>query len=253
MELIVLGTGAAYPGPRQACSGYLIREGTTNLLIDCGNGVVSRLQEAGELDGLTALLFSHLHADHCLDIFPLFYSRAYARGKSYAPLPVYLPPGEADRFTRLADVLRVEPRKILQGAFQVSEYDPTAGLVLGDLRVSFARADHPVPTYSLRADGLAASMAYTSDTAPDPALVKLARGCDLLLSEATLSDEDYDPRLPLHLTPGFAAEVAVKASVGRLLLTHIWPHYDRVAMLEQARSIFPATNLAEELMRYQIP
>src|SRR5450756_1154259 len=97
MELVVLGNGAAYPGPGQACSGYLIRDGETGLMIDCGNGAISKLQEAGEEDNVTGLLFSHLHADHCLDIFSLFYQRVYNRGKSYPRLPLYLPPGEAGR------------------------------------------------------------------------------------------------------------------------------------------------------------
>lgn len=253
LELVVLGTGAAYPGPHQACSGYLVKEGETSLLLDCGNGVISRLQDAGELDRVSALLFSHLHADHCSDIFPLFYWKLFGTGKNLPPLPIFLPPGETDRLDRIAEALRVEPRRLVESAFTITEYDPSAGLMLGGLRVSFASNVHPIPTYSVRVDVAGGSLTYTSDTGPFPGLASLASGCQLLLAEAALTEEDYDPENPVHLTPRLAAELALEAGVRRLLLTHIWPHYDRQAMLEQARKHFPATELAEELRRYPVP
>lgn len=252
MELVVLGTGAAYPGPRQACSGYMVRDGETGLLIDCGNGVVSRLQEAGEMDNLTALVFSHIHADHLLDIFPLFYSRIYAKGKSYPRLPLFLPPGETDRFAKIAEVLRVEPTKLFQGAFDVAEFDPDAGLNIGRLNISFVRNQHPIPTYAIKVKSGGLSLVYSSDTGPYLDLEELARGCDLALFEATLDEPDYMPEHPIHLTPRLAAEIATRAGVRKLLLTHIWPFYDRQAMLAQAQQIFQATELAEELKRYTI-
>ncbi|MGE5619869.1 MAG: MBL fold metallo-hydrolase [Sphingomonadaceae bacterium] len=252
MELVVLGTGAAYPGPHQASSGYLVKQANTGLLLDCGNGVVSRLQEAGELDGVAALLFSHLHADHLLDIFPIFYSRAYAKGKNYPPLPVFLPPGESERFARLAEVLRVEPHRFSEGILRTAEYDPSAGLTIGDLQLSFHRTVHPIPTFAVRVEANGRSLVYTSDTGPDPGLAELAEGCDLLLCEATLSDEDFDPASPIHLTPRLAADLAAKAGAKRLLLTHLWPHYDRQAMLEQAQQVFPTAELAEEMRRYPL-
>ncbi len=253
MELVVLGTGAAYPGPHQACSGYLIREGQAGLLLDCGNGIVSRLQEAGEMDNLTALVFSHLHADHLLDVFPLFYSRIYTRGKSYPRLPVYLPPGEADRFARIAEVLRVEPHKLFERAFQATEYDPAAGLMVDGLHLSFLRNEHPIPTYAVRVENSRSSLFYSSDTGPHPGLVDLARGSYLALCEATLDEVDYSPEHPIHLTPRLAAEIASQAGVQKLLLTHMWPFYDRQAMLDQARRVFPATEIAQELKRYPVP
>ncbi len=252
MELVVLGTGAAYPGPHQASSGYLVVEGETRLLIDCGSGVVSRLQEAGELEGLTQLLFSHIHADHLLDVFPLFYSRLYARGKNYPPLPAYMPPGEVERFARLAEVLRIEPRRLVEGVFRTTEYDPQAGLRIGTLQISFLRTVHPVPAFALRLDRGNSSLVYSADTAPFPELAEFARGCDLLLCEATLSQQDFDPEHAIHLTPALAADVATKAGAKRLLLTHMWPYYDRQSMLEEGQGVFPNTELAEELKRYPI-
>lgn len=252
MELVVLGTGAAYPGPHQACSGYMVRDGQTGLLLDCGNGIVSRLQEAGEMVNLTALVLSHIHADHLLDIFPLFYSRVYAKGKSCPRLPLYLPPGEIDRFAKIAEALRVEPNKVFQEAFDVAEYNPDAGLNIDNLRLAFVRNEHPIPTYAIKVDGGGSALVYSSDTGPSKALEELARGCNLALFEATLDESDYKPERPIHLTPRLAAEIAANAGVKKLLLTHLWPFYDRQAMLGQAQQIFQPTELAEELKRYTI-
>ena len=252
MELVVLGNGSAYAGPRQASSGYLVRDGDAGLLIDCGNGVVSRLLEAGEQDNVTALLLTHLHADHLLDIFSLFYSRIFAIGKSYPRLPIYLPPGEADRLRSLAEVLRVEPVKLFEQAFELKEYDPDGQLELGTLRVSFAPNSHPVPAYAVRVENGTSSLVCSSDTGPQERLEALARGCDLLLAEATWDDATFEASRPIHLTPRLAAEVAVRAGARRLLLTHIWYGYDLSAMVASARRVFPATDLAEELKRYAI-
>lgn len=252
MEVVVLGNAAAYAGPGQACSGYLVLHGGDGLLIDCGNGVVSKLFEAGEQDHLTALLFTHLHADHLLDIFSLFYSRVYALGKQYPRLPVYLPPGGAERLRRLAEVLRVEPKRLFEQAFEPAEYDPDRVLSAGGLSVSFARNDHPVETFAVRVGADGSSVVYSSDTGPQARLPELARGCDLLISEATWSDEDFRPDSPIHLTPRLAAEVARDAGVGKLLLTHIWHGYDRTAMLAGARRLFENTELAGELQRYRV-
>jgi hypothetical protein len=79
----------------------------------------------------------------------------------------------------------------------------------------------------------------TGDTGPNDALVQLARGADLLLSEAAL--EDNDPHNPgdLHLTPADAGEQAKKAGVKRLVITHVPPWYNRETQAENARRTYP--------------
>jgi len=250
MELVVLGAGAAYPGPGQASSGYLIRDGATSLLLDCGNGIVPRLQEAGELERLSAILFSHLHADHFLDIYPLFYSRLYGK-RRYPPLPVFLPPGEASQMARVTEVLRVDTQKFGE-AFHLQEFDPAAGMEYGGLRLSFQRNDHPVTTFGVRVEKDGAAFVYSSDTGPMPQLEQFARGCDLLVIEASVGAADFDPKKAIHLTPGLAGEVAARAGAKRMLLTHMWPHYDRGEMLREAQGTFPGAELAEELKRYPV-
>ena len=95
---------------------------------------------------------------------------------------------------------------------------------------------HYVPGYAVRIDG-SATLVFTGDTAPSDAVTELARGADLMLSEATL-DEPEDGPVRGHLTAQQAAQLASEAEVGRLILTHFWFDSDREAMRAQAQRGF---------------
>jgi ribonuclease BN (tRNA processing enzyme) len=86
--------------------------------------------------------------------------------------------------------------------------------------VTVDRVNHPVETYGVRLDHEGRVLAYSSDTAPCDSLVRLAQGADAFLCEASYLDGADNPP-DLHLTGGEAGEVATKAGVGRLLLTHL--------------------------------
>jgi ribonuclease Z len=98
-------------------------------------------------------------------------------------------------------------------------------------------------------------LVYSGDTMPNDTLVELARGADLLIHEATFGDEMAEKAaLDGHSTPSQAAEVARRAGVRELILTHISPRYvDLAPLLEQARRIFERTRIARDLMEVEIP
>jgi len=97
-------------------------------------------------------------------------------------------------------------------------------------------------------------IAYSGDTRPTRSLVKLARGADLLVHEATLMDELTErARRDGHSTPSQAAEAAKKSGVKRLILTHVSARYKDVqAMLREARKVFPHTDVAEDFMTFEL-
>jgi len=97
-------------------------------------------------------------------------------------------------------------------------------------------------------------IAYSGDTRPKRSLGKLARGADLLVHEATLMDELVDrARRDGHSTPSQAAEIAKKAGVKRLILTHVSARYrDVQAMLREARKVFPRTDVAEDFLTFEL-
>ena len=79
MKLTILGKYGPYPAAGGACSGYLIEQGSTRVLIDCGNGVLSRLQQVCKIKDLSAIVLSHLHSDHMADMLVLRYALEIGR------------------------------------------------------------------------------------------------------------------------------------------------------------------------------
>jgi ribonuclease BN (tRNA processing enzyme) len=109
---------------------------------------------------------------------------------------------------------------------------------IGPFTVRTAQMVHPVPAYAIRVEHGNKSLVYTGDTGPNEALVELARGADLLLSEAALPDNDPHNPTDLHLTPADAGEQAKKAGVKKLVITHVPPWYDRETQAENARRTY---------------
>jgi ribonuclease BN (tRNA processing enzyme) len=101
MRLTVLGSAASYPGPGQACAGYLVEHDETHVLLDCGHGVVSNLGEVIDPLRLDAVFISHDHPDHFADIYALQALLRYAPEGPAEPLALYLPPGLFERMTCL--------------------------------------------------------------------------------------------------------------------------------------------------------
>ena len=246
MKLTVLGGSAAAPNPGDACAGYLVTDEQTMLLLDCGSGVVSRLRQHANPRDLAAVIISHFHSDHTLDLVALRYTLKYAPGgQPAAPLPLLLPPGGRDFLTRLADVFQDGNEAELafwDEVFAPREYDPAAPLAIGSLTVRFAPMRHYVPTWALRVEDRAAGRAltYSADTGPQARLAEFAAGSDLLLCEATLLQQapDQRPEDYGHLTAAEAGRIASQAGVACLVLTHLWTELGFERYLADARAAF---------------
>ena len=238
MELIVLGAGGGWAQAGGAASGYLVRHEGFNLWVDAGTGTMANLQEHIALEDIGAIVVSHRHFDHFLDLYPLFLARWYRKnGPRLSGLPLYAPPGMFDHALQLEADLPM--------AFDPNVVEPGDSFQAGPFRVRTAPMRHPVPTLGMRIEADGQLLAYTADTGPTEDLIGLARGADVLLSEATWLDLPPTAE-PLHLTPAEAGEYARRAGAGRLVLTHLWPTYDRAAMTERAEGAFgEAVMLAE--------
>ncbi len=86
MRITVLGKSPSWQDAGGACSGYLVEDGGTTLLLDCGNGVFGKLRQRVDYIDVDAILISHLHADHILDLVPYAYALTYAPRQQ--PVPV---------------------------------------------------------------------------------------------------------------------------------------------------------------------
>jgi ribonuclease BN (tRNA processing enzyme) len=235
------------PGPASAASCYLLEaEGpdgdgtvrTWRVLLDLGSGALGPLQ--GYIDPMTvdAVLLSHLHADHCLDLCGLYvmlkHAPAAVPGRS---VPVWGPTDTAGRLARAYD-LPAEPG--MGGQLDVRAWADRQPVRIGPLLVEPVRVEHPVEAYGLRVTGPSESggtavLAYTGDTDDCPALDDLARDADLLLCEATLL-ERHPVERGIHLTGARAGELAARSGARRTVLTHVPPWTDPAEVLAEAAS-----------------
>ena len=237
MHLTVLGSGAACPPAGGVCSGYLLDDRGVRVLLDCGHGVAAALLERRPDADIDHIIVSHMHADHFIDVLPLrFRLTRDMAGLAERRVRLHLPPGGRATFAEVLSAVCFPP-DFLENTFTVEEYAAGGSLTLGEgVTARFAEGVHYVPGYAVRIDGSAA-LVFTGDTAPSDAVTELARGADLMLSEATL-DEPEDGPVRGHLTAQQAAQLASEAEVGRLILTHFWFDSDREAMRAQAQRGF---------------
>ena len=245
MKLTVLGAYGPYPAAGGACSGYLLEHEGYTVLIDCGNGVLSRLQQFIEIGELDAVILSHLHSDHISDLFILRYALLFGRerGEIGYPLPVYAPEEPAGEYMRLPykDVYAVEA--LAEG------HD----LVLGPFTFTFLKTEHSIPCYALAVYlGGEKKLVYSADTEYFPALADFARGAGLFLCEANFLEEDLQKGAVNHLTAGQAASLAREADVKTLLLTHLLPFRDPRLYLREAGKTFKDVEIAQEGMIYDL-
>ncbi len=234
MHLTVLGCSGSFPGPDSPASSYLVEHEGFRLVLDLGSGAIGPLQRYASLSGVGAVLLSHLHADHCLDLCGYWVAQTYGPDGPGPRIPVYGPAGTA---RRMAQAYGLEVHPGMTEAFDFGTLEPGTREI-GPFRVTLAHVNHPVETFGFRIEAGGRTLAYSADTGESAALVDLARGADLMLCEASFLD---GPDLPggLHLTARQAAEHAAQAGAGQLILTHLVPWNDRGRTLEEAAPYFP--------------
>lgn len=248
MELVVLGCHGTWPMAGGATSGYLVRDDGFALWVDAGSGTLSSLQGHMGLLDVGAMVISHSHPDHLVDLYPLHYARLFSP-EPPRELPLHAPPGLVERAGKLLSESGADQ---LSHTFSVRPVEPGGTFEAGPFRVRTAPMMHPVPTLGIRIESNGASLAYSADTGPTDELVALADGADVLLCEATFqSTGDGSPYF--HLSASEAGEHAARAGAGRLLLTHLWPTNDRDQAVHSAAEAFPGpVALAEDGMTVSI-
>jgi ribonuclease BN (tRNA processing enzyme) len=244
VRLTVVGCAGSFPSPDSPASCYLVEadddQGRTwRIVLDLGSGAVGPLQRYARLDGLDAVLLSHLHPDHFADVCGLYVARHYAPGgPAPAPLPLYGPRGTADR---IRQAYGGDPSG-LDDTFEVRELADGRSVGLGPLTVTPYSVQHPIEAYGMRVEQHAgrriAVLAYTGDTDSCHALLPLAKGADLFLAEASFQ-EGRDTARGVHLTGLRAGQAAADAGCRRLVLTHVPVWTDADVVLAEARSVFP--------------
>ena len=237
MELIILGSYAGWPGPGGAASGYLLRHDDVTVVLDFGPGVLANFQLHVPFERIDAVVVSHEHLDHCLDLVPLFFARTF-RDDPLPPLALISQLVVVERIGRLDDADDETP---FRGGFAVREVEPGEGFEIGPFRFETRLLPHAVPNMGMRIAADGATVAYTGDTGPSEEIEALARGADVLVAEASWVDGQGERMGPIHLTSRQAAEHAARAGVPHLVLSHFWPTVDRDVSLAQAVEAYGGT------------
>jgi ribonuclease BN (tRNA processing enzyme) len=219
----------------------MMRTHQATALLDVGTGAFANLQEHIEYTDVDAIVISHMHADHFIDLIPYRYGLKYGPLLRDERLPLFLPPGGEAMLRKLCSAFAKEDRAdFLDEVFEVSEYDASGVLEVGDMRMTFQPTVHYVDAYAIRVARGDASVVYSADTAPSEEVADFAAGCNLFLCEATLGlGAEIGERG--HLSAWEAGELARRAGARRLLLTHYGADYAPQELVDAADDAFTGT------------
>lgn len=226
MRLTIVGCWGGYPKINEASSGYLLEEKGFHLLVDCGSGVLSRVQNFINPMDLDAVILSHYHSDHIADIGVLQHARLIQGllGKQPKTLPVYGHTLNKEEFSKLTY------KEITKGI----AYEPGKALTAGPFTISFLQTNHPVPCYAMRIEWGQKVLIYTADTSFKEELIEFSKDADLLLCECNFY-ANLDGKGAGHMTSLDAGNLARQANVKQLVLTHL-PHFGNLQQLVQESS-----------------
>jgi ribonuclease BN (tRNA processing enzyme) len=215
LRITVLGCSGTWASAESACSGYLVTNGDTRIWVDCGPGTLMALQRHCSLADLDAVVVTHEHPDHCLEL-PVA-RNAMVYGLGVRDVPLYAPRSVFSLLETLVGRRGITP------SFLPKMVGDRSVARLGGIRMAFSRTDHPVETLAVRFDDEAdgtGSIVYSSDTGPGWSVAALGPDIDLAVVEATLLAAECGEAQAVHRTTGADAK---RAGVGRLVVTHVTP------------------------------
>lgn len=233
MQLVVVGAGPSYSDvPGAVGASYLLIEGEDALLLDFGHGAFSNLANAREPSSLNAIVISHLHPDHFIDLVAL---RHYLRYEFAPPRRVRVigPAGLGDRL----DALHAEPGF----AAETLDIEPTGGAVtrtVGPFTVEWTLVAHTAESYGTRVSaGSGPGLVYSGDCGHAADLAPLLRPGDTLLTECSFGPGPV-PSGAFHLDGPAVGRLAAAHAAGQVLLTHVQMGHDRAATLASVRALY---------------
>ncbi len=273
MRVTLLGTGCPIADTDRFGPAALVRSEIANILVDCGSGVTQRLL-AADCPGrdIDALLLTHLHSDHLVDLYQLIVS-SWHQGRA-RPQRIFGPPGTRAHVEGLMELWRKER----EGRIAHEQRPDTAGLELeieeiadgevldvGDVRVRVVEVNHkPVPyAFGFVFENGGARAVISGDTTYCPELIAAARDADLLVHEVFLHREM--PEIPgvrtrkgtdnvagYHTLSSVVGRVAAECNAACLMLTHFVPtRFDRAALLAEVRDSYDGPLIiGEDLMTF---
>ncbi len=238
LRVTVLGSSGSYASTENPCTGFLLRSAGATVLLDCGPGTLGPLQDHINPAELTAIVLTHCHPDHWMELPVLRNVLTF-----FCPveeMPVY---GTAET-RRMDDAVNVR-HDTRADPIRWNVIDEHSSIRIGDQTWSFSLTDHSVETLATRVDVGSASFAFTSDTGPGWNVGELGSGIDLAICEASFLSPMEDLGIP-HSSARQTGTSARHAGVKQLVLTHLPPGSDAPEHVAEAEQAFGAgVRLAE--------
>ncbi len=250
----ILGSGTCVPSLQRSSCSVLMQIGPTRLLFDSGPGTMRRLLEAETtIFDLDYIVYSHFHPDHSAELVPLIFATKYPDGnRRQFPLTIIAGRGLTDFFAGLKAVYG-EWIELADGLLQFIELDNriSDSRNFNNFAIESAPVDHNPESVAYRVTGAdGSSVVYSGDTDFSENLIELAKNADLLICESALPDSK---RVKGHLTPSMAGEMATRAGVKKLVLTHFYPDCESVDITQECRKTYEGPLLlAEDLMEITV-
>lgn len=254
ISVTVLGSGTCVPSLRRSSCSVFVRIDETILLFDSGVGTMRRLLEAGiEIFHISYIFYSHFHPDHTGELVPFLFSNKYPDG-SRRKIPLTLVGGKG--FLKFYDDLKNvygHWMALTPSLLNIVELDNNGRdmRMFTDFKVESIPVDHNPESIAYRVIGPGGiSIVYSGDTDFSDNLITLSKDADLLICESALPDE---LKVNGHLTPSLAGEIATRANVRQLVLTHFYPECEHADIEKQCRKTYKGPLLlAEDLMKIHL-
>lgn len=253
IKVTILGSGTCVPSLKRSSCAVLTKVDTARVLFDSGAGTMRRLLEAGvTIDMISHLFYSHLHPDHTGEFVSLLFATKYPQSRRRIPLSVMAAEGFGSFYDNLRSAYG-QWIEVAQELLNIVELDNSGPdhLEFPEFEIDSLPMNHTEESLAYRltaADGT--SMVYSGDTDMCDNLIRLAKDTDLLICESALPD---DQKVPGHLTPSLAGEIATAADVGKLVLTHFYPECDAVDVAAQCRKTYAGPLvLAQDLLEMDV-
>ncbi|MCC3267049.1 MBL fold metallo-hydrolase [Arthrobacter gengyunqii] len=250
MKLTIVGCSGSFPGPASPASCYLVtaNDGVRDwrILLDLGNGSLGALQRYMDLRDIDAVLLTHLHPDHCMDLCGLHVAVHWdPAGWNRDRIIVW---GPQDTANRMATAYGLPSDPGMHEDFEFRHWTSGEEVSIGPFTVTPYPVRHPAEeAYALRveaagvdADGnsVVRTLAYSGDTDSCEGLEEAARNSDVFLCEAAFHEGRDDAIEGVHLTGKRAGEAAAAANARRLLLTHLPVWNDATVSVAEARETY---------------
>jgi ribonuclease BN (tRNA processing enzyme) len=254
MRVTILGSGTCVPSLKRSACSLLIEVGTSKLLFDAGPGTMRRLLETDTtIFDIAYIFFSHFHPDHTGELVPLLFATKYPNGRQRKePLTITAGRGFLDFHSRLKNAYG-RWIELAPGLLNILELDNETRdcRQFREFSIESVPVVHNDESIAYRVtDRNGQSAVYSGDTDYSDNLIELAKDADLLICESALPDKF---RVKGHLTPSLAGEIATRANVRKLVLTHFYPECDRADIEQECRKTYEGPLvLAEDLMRIPI-